>query len=221
MLEVRHIQKSFKKKQVLADVSFHAECGECIAIVGRNGSGKSTLLQIIAGVLRPDGGEIFCFGKDAGRNKKVIRQYCGYVPQENPLIEELSVRDNLKLWAGKSKELEQKVIKQFQLEDIMTQKVAYLSGGMKRRLSIACAMQQWPPILLLDEPTAALDIYYKEEVGQWIRQYQSMNGIVIMSTHDEMEIRGANRCMMMQDGGLQELPNDGDIMKHIRKMVNR
>ena len=70
----------------------------------------------------------------------------------------------------------------------MKMPVQKLSGGMKRRLSIACALAKWPPILLLDEPTTALDLYYKDRIQSWIREYKKMNGIVIMTTHDEKEI---------------------------------
>lgn len=220
MIEVVHIQKRLGKKQVLNDISFQVKSGECVAIVGKNGCGKSTLLQIMAGVLRTDHGQVRYFGKDALADKRVVRQYCGYVPQDNPLMEELTVRDNLKLWAGKSKEIQQKVIEQFQLEEIMKQQVAKLSGGMKRRLGIACAMLPWPPVLLLDEPTSALDIYYKESILQWIRQYQKMNGIVVMTTHDEKEILSADRCLVMREGTMLELDRAEISMERIWQAVS-
>ena len=220
MIEVVHIQKRLGKKRVLNDISFQVNCGECVAIVGKNGCGKSTLLQIMAGVLRPDHGQIRYFGKDALADKRVVRKYCGYVPQDNPLMEELTVRDNLKLWAGTSKEIQQKVIEQFQLEEIMKQQVAKLSGGMKRRLGIGCSMLQWPPVLLLDEPTSALDIYYKENIQQWIRQYQKMNGMIVMTTHDEKEILSADRCLVMQEGTMLELDRDEISMERIWQAVS-
>lgn len=220
MLEVIHIQKRLGKKPILNDISFRVNCGECVAIVGKNGCGKSTLLQILAGVLRPDHGEIRYFGKDALTEKRVFRQYCGYVPQDNPLMEELTVKDNLRLWGGASKEIQRKVIGQFQLEDLMKQRVETLSGGMKRRLGIACAMQQWPPVLLLDEPTSALDIYYKDSIQQWIRQYQQMNGIVVMTTHDEKEILSADRCLVIWDGKMSELTGQEINMERIWEIVS-
>ena len=221
MLEVVHIQKKRGKKQVLNDISFRVNCGECVAIVGRNGCGKSTLLQIMAGVLKPDQGEIRYFGKDARKDRKVVREYCGYVPQENPLMEELTVKDNLRLWAGTSREIERNVIEQFQLDELMKEQVSKLSGGMKRRLGIACAMLRWPPILLMDEPTTALDIYYNDRVWQWIQQYREKNGMVVMTTHDEREIMGADRCLIMQDGVLTELEKNEITMENIRQMIDR
>lgn len=203
MIEVSHISKKYGKKQVLTDISFCAKTGECIAIVGKNGCGKSTLLQILSGVTKTDAGTIRYFGQD-GTSQKVIRSFCGYVPQENPLMDELSVRDNLRLWQGKDKRLTDSVVAEFRLEEIMRQKVKTLSGGMKRRLAIACALLKMPPIMIMDEPTTALDLYFKDSIEQWMKQYQSANGTIIMTTHDEAEIANADRCLIMQDGMLHE-----------------
>jgi ABC-2 type transport system ATP-binding protein len=206
MIEVSHIRKKYGKKQVLCDITFSAAPGECIAIVGRNGCGKSTLLQILAGVMKADGGTIRCFGAE-GAGKR--RGLCGYLPQENPLMEELSVRDNLRLWEGKHSQAMQTVVGQFALGDILSQKAKTLSGGMKRRLSIACALMKMPPIMIMDEPTTALDLYYKEGIHAWMQQYRDGNGIIVMTTHDEGEIALADRCLFMRDGELAEMaPSD-------------
>ena len=98
MIQVSNLGKRYGKKTVLQEISFTAQCGECVAVVGRNGCGKTTLMQILAGVLKPDGGEIRYFGKEPLKNFHYYQEYCGYVPQDLPLLEELSVKDNLKLW---------------------------------------------------------------------------------------------------------------------------
>ena len=98
MIEVRNIKKSYGKRQVLKGVSFTARQGECIGIVGANGCGKSTLLGILAGSLKADFGEISYNGENPLKNNKVFNKYIGYVPQENPLMDKLSVKDNLKFW---------------------------------------------------------------------------------------------------------------------------
>jgi heme ABC exporter, ATP-binding protein CcmA len=219
MIEVSHIKKKYGKKQILQDISFQVRCGECVAVVGKNGCGKSTLLQIMAGILKADGGNIRYFGQDTRKNKKIFRKYCGYVPQENPLMEELSVKDNLKLWGAGKNASSEKVIQQFQLEEILPVPVEKLSGGMKRRLSIACALLEWPPILLLDEPTTAIDIYYQENVRQWMGEYRKMNGIIVMTTHDEKEILTADRCLVMNDGKMLELDGDDIRMQKIRSYI--
>ena len=219
MIAVSQVKKKFGRKQILRDISFQVKCGECVAVVGRNGCGKSTLLQIMAGILKADEGSIRYFGQDTGKGKKVFRKYCGYVPQENPLMEDLTVKDNLSLWGAGRNAASEKVIEQFGLGEIMHMPVENLSGGMKRRLSIACALLEWPPVLLLDEPTTALDIYYQENVRQWMGQYREMNGIIVMTTHDEKEILAADRCLIMKDGVMTELEGKDIDLQKIRDYI--
>jgi len=105
------------------------------------------------------------------------------------------------------------------LEELLKTEVRKLSGGMKRRLSIACALAQWPPILLLDEPTTALDLYYKDNIQQWLMQYRSMNGIVLLTSHDENEILSCDRCLIMKQGKLTELMGEDLTIEEIRKEI--
>lgn len=219
MLEVSNIKKKYGKKIVLEDVSFQANSGERVAIIGRNGCGKTTLMQILAGILKPNEGRLRYFGKNPQSKKEYFRKYCGYVPQEPPLMEELSVRDNLRLWGVDRTEGSEEIIRQFELEEMMKMAVGKLSGGMKRRLSIACALAGWPPILLMDEPTTALDLYYKESIRNWMKSFNAMNGIIVMTTHDEKEILSCDRCMLMQEGHLTELSKKDQNMDSIRKML--
>ncbi len=221
MIDISHISKKYGKKQILRDINFQVKCGECVAIIGKNGCGKSTLLQIMAGILKADEGSIHYFNQDALRNRKAFRKYCGYVPQDNPLMEELSVLDNLKLWGFKKNSLGEDVIEQFELEDLLHVPVETLSGGMKRRLSIACALLGTPPIILLDEATTALDIYYKESVQRWMKDYLKMNGIIVMTTHDENEILASDRCLVMDDGKLLELTGNNINMHKIKELIQR
>lgn len=219
MIEVSDVKKQYGKRQVLSDISFQAQCGECVAIVGRNGCGKTTLMQILAGIVRPDGGTIRYFGKEPLKDKKLYRKFCGYVPQELPLLNELTVQDNLRLWGANCGDAYEKIIESFQLEEIMKMPVEQLSGGMKRRLSIACALAEWPPVLLLDEPVTALDLYYKESIEQWITEFKKMNGIVIMTTHDEREIMNCDKCLLMKEGSLAEIPKDTLSIELVKKMM--
>lgn len=219
MVEVSHLQKKYGKKVILEDISFQANCGERIAIVGKNGCGKSTLMRIMSGIMKPDGGEILYFGENALRKKKVFRDYCGYVPQENPLIEELSVKDNLRLWGKGNREIMEKLTELLQLQDMMHMPVEKLSGGMKRRVSIACALMNMPPVILMDEPTTALDLYYKEGIHKWMESYQKMNGIIIMTTHDEQEIMECDRCLVMKEGKITELPKKERTIEKVKAYI--
>ena len=176
-------------------------------------------MQILAGAIQPDAGEISFFGKNPLQKRTYFRKYVGYVPQEPPLIEELTVKDNLKLWGVWQSEHRELLLSSFELEELLKTEVRKLSGGMKRRLSIACALAQWPPILLLDEPTTALDLYYKDNIQQWLMQYRSMNGIVLLTSHDENEILSCDRCLIMKQGKLTELTGEDLTIEEIRKEI--
>lgn len=220
MLEVSGLRKKYGKKEILKDISFQIECGEQVAIVGKNGCGKSTLMRMMAGILKPDAGQIRYFGQDALKMKGKLRKYCGYVPQENPLMEELSVGDNLKLWGGGKDEQTLELLRIFQLEELLKTPVEKLSGGMKRRVSIVCAMINHPPIMLMDEPTTALDLYYKEGIRKWMRQYKENNGMIVLTTHDEQEIAECDRCLVMKDGAIIRLPQGEDRLSLVKKYIN-
>lgn len=219
MIKVSDISMKYGKQKIIEDISFEVQCGERVAIVGKNGCGKSTLMKILAGTLKPQKGSVSYFGQDALKNNKIIRQFCGYVPQENPLIDELSVRDNLKLWESVAGKKAQDVVSYFQLNEMMKKPVRELSGGMKRRLGIACALVGWPSILLLDEPTTALDLYYKESINTLLNDYQKMNGMVVLTTHDQAEIMACDRCLVITDGHLKELKKEEIQMDMIKKYI--
>lgn len=216
MIQLSQIRKRYGKKKILEDISFQANPGEAVAIVGKNGCGKSTLLQIMAGILKADSGSINYFNHSARGNRKVFRQFCGYVPQENPLIEELSVEDNLRLWGGGKDSHTLELVTRFELGQMLKTPVEKLSGGMKRRLSIACALLQSPPILLLDEPTAALDIYYQNSIQHWMEEYREKKGIIVMTTHDEQEILWADRCLLLGKGRIEEVFEKENRMERIK-----
>ncbi|MBP9995762.1 MAG: ATP-binding cassette domain-containing protein [Lachnospiraceae bacterium] len=198
MISIDKVCKSFGKKVVLKDVSFDMEEGMIVGITGRNGCGKTTLLSIIAGVERPDAGKVS--GVVAGKN-------IGYVPQINPLLSDMSVADNLKLW-GDSKENIAHIIEQYELDTILKQKVSKLSGGMKRRVAIACALVNHPRLLVLDEPTASLDIVYKRMIHAELKDYTQKGGNIIMVSHEEDELAMCDKCYYLHDGIIETYSRD-------------
>ena len=204
MIEIEGVRKAFGKKTILKDVNLTVRPGEQVAVIGKNGSGKTTLMQIVAGLLSPDGGSVRFFSKDAGRDTKLFAKYCGYLPQENPLIGELSVQDNISLWSGKRGRPSEELVRMFDLADILRTPVEKLSGGMKRRVGIACTIVNFPPVLLMDEPTAALDIYYQKEIRDWMKEYRKSNGILLLATHDREEMRESSRVVLLEDGVLKD-----------------
>lgn len=220
MLEVRNISKKYGKKTILKDISFSISPGQRVAIVGRNGCGKTTLMQILSGSMKADSGEISFFGHNPLRSRRYFREYIGYVPQDIPLLPELTVIDNLRLWRVTKCPNYKYIVERFELTPIMKTEVRKLSGGMKRRLAIACAIAAWPPILLLDEPTTALDIYYKENIQAWLSEYNNLNGMVLVSTHEEAEIVACDRCLFLKDGKLIEVEKNDEMMDNIRQLLS-
>lgn len=219
MVQISNIQKSYGKNRILEHIEFEVSCGERVAIVGRNGCGKTTLMQILAGIIKPDSGQIRYFGKEPLLHKKYFQRFCGYVPQGNPLFEELTVRDNLRLWGVDRSKFYDWIIRYFDLEGLMKTSVEKLSGGMKRRLCIACALAEWPPVMLLDEPTTALDLFYKESIHEWFDEYKKMNGIIIMTTHDFQEIQDSDRCLIMRDGQVTEVQHKNVIEQQMKQWM--
>lgn len=215
-IDIRDIKKSYGKKEVLKGVSFSMHDGQCIGILGANGSGKSTLLSILAGVLRADSGSFSADGGDMLANKRLHRQNIGYVPQGTPLLEELTARDNMRLWysAGRLKaELQSGVPAILGVGDFIDTTVSKMSGGMKKRLSIACAVANHPRLILLDEPTAALDVACKQSIAQYLKKHKAAGGMLILATHDPLELSLCDKCYIIKNGVANPYIYDGDIEK--------
>lgn len=220
-IEIKNIAKKFKKKQVLQDICLTAQGGSCIGILGANGTGKSTLLSILAGIQDCEQGTFLCDGADLLTNSKKRAELVGYVPQGTPLIEELSAKDNLLLWYDKSamlQELEAGVLKLLGIGEFLNVTVSKMSGGMKKRLSIGCAMAKKPPILLLDEPTAALDLSCKQSIAAYLRHYKETGGLLLLTTHDVMELDLCDAWYIIRSGRLEPFVYDGNVQKLVESL---
>ena len=211
MVKINDIRKSFGGNKVLKGISLQGNTGQCIGIVGTNGSGKSTLLSIIAGIRKADGGTIEICGKDISKKPRSATEYIGYIPQDNPVFPDLSVKDNLMLWYSDSKityeeAVSNGVIGLLGLTPILKQKVKTLSGGMRKRLSIAMAVANDPPVIILDEPSAALDLPTKLLIRDYLKSYVTRGGTVILATHDEEELSICNVLYVLVNGVLHNVP---------------
>ncbi len=211
---VNGIKKEYSKKQILKEISFEISFNQCIGILGVNGSGKSTLLSILSGVQKADGGEFTYDGEDLFKNAKKRSELIGYVPQGTPLIEELTAKDNLLLWytpKALKKELESGVLSMLGISDFLNKKVSTLSGGMKKRLSIGCSMVGHPQILLLDEPSAAIDFVCKKNIADYIAAFKSGGGAVVIATHDVSELEWCDKVYLLKDGVLCGYDYDNNV----------
>lgn len=220
-IEIKELSKRFKGKRVLSGVALQAQTGCCVGILGANGSGKSTMLSILAGVLKADGGQFLCDGVDLLQDPRSRARLVGYVPQGTPLIEELSAKDNLLLWYDRKRlaeSLENGVLKLLGVDEFLKVPVCKMSGGMKKRLAIGCAMASQPPVLLLDEPTAALDLACKQKIAAWLRQYRSQGGILLLTTHDAMELALCDCWYILKDGVLMPFVYDGNVDRLVESL---
>lgn len=214
MIQINDLSRCFGKKQILSSISLRVEDGMCVGILGQNGSGKSTMLSLLAGTLPRGSGEFFHDGTDLFKDRKRHAACVGYVPQGTPLIEELNAMDNLRLWYSGSreirKELESGLLAILGISDFLKVPVSHMSGGMKKRLSIGCAAAHHPRILLLDEPSAALDLICKERIANYLRVFEENGGIVILTTHDIQELPLCDVLYILKEGRLVPYEYDGD-----------
>lgn len=204
MLEISDLYKSYHKQNILTGVELTVKPGECVGIVGCNGCGKTTLLSILAGAQKADRGSILYNGKQAIGHPKVFAKEAAYVPQENPLMEELTVRDNLLLWyRGSRKQMEDDLkdgaAAMLGVDRMLERTVSRLSGGMKKRLSIACALSNHAPVLIMDEPGAALDLECKEIIRNYLMEYMASGGAVILTSHELAELALCTDMYVLKD----------------------
>lgn len=210
-IKICDIKKKYGRKTVLDGVSFEADSGEIVGIIGVNGSGKSTLLGILSGVLRPDGGDFIADGVSLFKNRAARDGAVGYIPQGTPLIEELTAKDNLLLWYKKEdmeKELASGVLKMLGIDEFLGVRVSKMSGGMKKRLSIGCAVANRPGVILLDEPTSALDIICRESIIDYLLKFKEAGGIILIATHDTREIGLCDKVFILKGGRLTKTERD-------------
>lgn len=212
ILEASGIYKSYRRLCILDGTELSVFPGTCTGIVGSNGCGKTTLLSILAGAVPAEQGSILYHGNEAVGHPKVFAKEAAYVPQENPLIEELTVRDNLRLWYhGSRRKMEEDLragaAAMLGIQDMLNRTVGKLSGGMKKRLSIACALSNHASVLIMDEPGAALDLECKAAIRDYLKRYMSAGGAVILTSHELAELSLCDIMYVLRDGKLRPVEN--------------
>jgi len=200
-LVVRGVGKRFGEREAVKDVSFDVARGELLAIIGPNGAGKTTLLTILAGIRTPDGGTVEQQGPNA--DKRI-----GWVPQHTAVYAKLTVAQNLRLFARLEKvsDLEgtvQRMLEQTALAERADDELGSLSGGNRQRVNIAVGLLADPPVLLLDEPSGALDPRQRQRLWGFITALTERGTSVVFATHDIAEAeRHADRVLVLADGEL-------------------
>jgi ABC-2 type transport system ATP-binding protein len=206
-LNVQAISKKFDQFQAVESLSFTLQPGEIVGFLGPNGAGKSTTLKMIAGCLSSDTGSIQLSGVDVQNDEVAFKKKIGYLPESNPLYEDLYVVEYLNFLArvhaipSPSKRIEE-VIAQTGLQSMQGKKIGVLSKGFKQRVGIAAAILHAPELILLDEPTAGLDPNQLVEIRSLI-QSLSKNAMILFSSHILQEVAAiSDRVLIIHQGKL-------------------
>jgi phospholipid/cholesterol/gamma-HCH transport system ATP-binding protein len=222
-VKVDHVSKSYGDAEVLHDVSFDVKPGEIFVLMGPSGSGKSVLLRQIAGLELPTKGKVLVDGQDPSLEETREKVRVALVFQAGALFNSLSVYDNLALYprehrSGDEKAIDQKVmhaLKILSVEDAAQKFPSELSGGMKKRVSIARALVMEPQLLLYDEPTSELDPVMSATISEIIATLKNEYSVTsLVVTHDRaLALTIANRVGILMDGKLITLGTPGDLQK--------
>lgn len=204
-LEVTRLHKQYGHITALKEISLAVQPGEIFGLLGANGAGKSTLIHILVGALRPTSGEVRVLGMNPFRETAVIRQQIGFMPQAPALYEDLSARDNIRFFAQAHaipnlKQRLDEILAFTDLEARQHDPVFGFSGGMKQRVSLACALVHRPRLLLLDEPSAGVDPQLREAFWHHFRQLAAEGVTILVSTHQMDEAMYCDRLLVMRRG---------------------
>jgi sulfate transport system ATP-binding protein len=219
---VRNVSKRFNDFTALEDVSLEVASGSLTALLGPSGSGKSTLLRVIAGLERPDEGEIVISGADA-TGLAPQKRGVGFVFQHYAAFKHMTVQDNvafgLTIRKRPKEEIRERVgelLELVQLQQFARRYPAQLSGGQRQRMALARALAVEPEVLLLDEPFGALDARVRAELREWLRRlHDEVHVTTVFVTHDQEEaMEVADRIAVMNKGRLEQVGGPRDLYEH-------
>ncbi|BCN31039.1 ABC transporter ATP-binding protein [Anaeromicropila herbilytica] len=208
IVTINQLEKNFGEKQVVKKISFEVQKGEILCFLGPNGAGKSTTINILSGILGYDSGEMNYKGKSIKSCLNEFKQHLGVVPQDLAIYEELSAEQNVKFFASlyglKGRELEEKVTKALDFVGLLERrkdKAKTFSGGMKRRLNIACAIAHEPELLIMDEPTVGIDPQSRNHILDSIKKLSKHGMTILYTTHYMEEVEEISTRILIMDSG--------------------
>jgi len=221
---VKNITKSFKDVTALKDISFNVKKGELFGLIGPDGAGKTTLFRILTTLLLADEGTAFVADYDVVKNYKNIREQVGYMPGKFSLYQDLTVVENLKFFAtifGTTLKENYELIKDIyiQIEPFKNRKAGSLSGGMKQKLALSCALIHQPKVLFLDEPTTGVDPVSRKEFWEMLKRLQKNGITILVSTPYMDEAALCDRIALIQGGKILQVDTPQEIIKHYPKTI--
>ena len=210
ILEISGLSKSYGEKKIVKDISFFVKEGEILGLIGPNGAGKSTLVKMITDIEKMESGSIRYRGKDIQENRMDFKKNLGVVPQDIAVYDDLNAYDNIRFFAAlyriKGKELIKRTEEALHftgLSDCKFKKPSAFSGGMKRRLNIACSIAHRPQLLIMDEPTVGIDPQSRNHILEAIKKLKARNTTVIYISHYMEEIEElCSRIILMDHGSI-------------------
>ncbi|MCA9383055.1 ABC transporter ATP-binding protein [Candidatus Dojkabacteria bacterium] len=207
LVEAINVSKSYGKVRAVDSVSVSFQKNNIYALMGPNGAGKSTFIKLLTGITKATQGEVKIFGKSPSHLSTQEYAQLGYVPQELGMYENLSVRDNLAFFADllriKNREARiDSVIELLKLEEHVKRKVGNLSGGTKKKVSLAITLLNEPKILFLDEPTVGIEPELRKNIWDYLKSYVKEDRLVIITTHQFDESNYADKILLMKEGKL-------------------
>ncbi|NBB27816.1 ABC transporter ATP-binding protein [Cellulophaga sp. BC115SP] len=221
-----HLFKSFEKGKIkaLEDISFEVKQSELFGLIGPDGAGKTTLFRILATLLLAESGDASVDGLDVKKDYKAIRKRVGYMPGKFSLYQDLSVEENLNFFAhvfGTTIEQNYHLIKDIyqQLEPFKTRKAGKLSGGMKQKLALCCALIHEPSVLFLDEPTTGVDPVSRKEFWEMLKYLKSEGITILVSTPYMDEASLCDRVALMQKGKILDIDTPVGIIEKYPKKI--
>jgi len=223
-INIQNITKSFGEIQALNNVSLDIDQGELFGFIGPDGSGKTSLFRILTSLLIPDSGTVSIDGLDVVKDFKKIRNITGYMPGRFSLYTDLSVEENLNFYASifnTSVKENYDLIKDIysHIEPFKKRKVHALSGGMKQKLALSCALVHKPGLLILDEPTTGVDAVSRMEFWELLKKMQKINITILVSTPYMDEASLCDRVALMQNGNLLAVNTPQQIIKQYKQQI--
>lgn len=221
---VNNISKAYKGKSALKDISFEVETGELFGIIGPDGSGKTTLFRIMTTLILADKGEVKVDDYDVVKDYKLIRERVGYMPGRFSLYQDLTVIENLDFFASvfnTTVEENYDLIKDIyqQIEPFKHRRAGALSGGMKQKLALSCALIHKPSVLFLDEPTTGVDPVSRKEFWNMLRNLQIQGITIIVSTPYMDEASLCDRIALINNGEFLDIDSPKNLIKKFPKKL--
>jgi ABC-2 type transport system ATP-binding protein len=226
LINIDNISKSYYDTPALQGVSLKINKGEIYGLIGPDGAGKTTLMRILMTLILPDSGEATMEGKNVVKDFKKIRKIVGYMPERFSLYQDLSVKENLNFFAtvfGTTVEENYDLIRDIyiRIEPFKNRRAGQLSGGMKQKLALSCALIHKPGILILDEPTTGVDAVSRKEFWEMLKRLREKGITIMISTPYMDEANLCDRVALIQKGEILDVDTpDGITGKFHRKIIS-